>query len=93
MTSYIDISIKEQRLFLYTDGELRETYPVSTAKNGPGERNGSECTPRGRHVIFEMIGAGSQEGTVFVARQATGEVYNLDLAQKHRNGTGYSPVS
>jgi L,D-transpeptidase YbiS len=28
------------------------TYPVSTAKNGPGEKNGSLCTPRGSHIAI-----------------------------------------
>ena len=31
-------------------------YPVSTAANGPGEQDGSFCTPRGWHVIRARIG-------------------------------------
>ena len=83
MNSYIEISISEQRLRLYTDEELLETFSVSTAKNGPGEINGSECTPRGRHRVFEKIGHGSQEGTVFVGRKPTGEIFNPTLASQY----------
>ena len=56
-------------------------YPVSTAKNGPGEEFGSECTPRGRHVIRAKIGTDSEVGTVFVGRRSTGEIYSAKLAQ------------
>ena len=37
----IGIPVEKQALIF--DGK---TYPVSTAKNGPGEKNGSLCTPR-----------------------------------------------
>lgn len=56
---------------------------VSTAGNGAGELNGSECTPRGRHIIHEKIGDGCDANTVFVGRQSTGELYSPDLAVKH----------
>jgi L,D-transpeptidase YbiS len=56
-------------------------YPVSTAKNGPGEAFGSECTPRGRHVIRAKIGAECEPGAVFVGRRNTGEIYSPQLAQ------------
>jgi lipoprotein-anchoring transpeptidase ErfK/SrfK len=83
MNSYIEISISDQKLYLYTNEKLSKTFSVSTAKNGPGEMNGSECTPRGRHVIFEKIGHGSQEGTVFVGRKPTGEIFNSSLASQY----------
>lgn len=38
---YLDISIAEQRLKVFENGVAVESYPVSTAKNGPGERMGS----------------------------------------------------
>jgi L,D-transpeptidase YbiS len=56
---------------------------VSTAGNGAGELNGSECTPRGRHIIHEKIGDGCDANTVFVGREPTGELYSPDLAVKH----------
>jgi lipoprotein-anchoring transpeptidase ErfK/SrfK len=60
-----------------------KTYRVSTAKNGPGEKNGSLCTPRGRHIIRAKIGAGQPAGTVFVRRRPTGEVWTPELHAKY----------
>ena len=42
---------------------------------------GSECTPRGSHVIRAKIGSGCVPGTVFVARRPTGETWSPQLAQ------------
>ncbi|MFQ5660447.1 MAG: L,D-transpeptidase family protein [Gammaproteobacteria bacterium] len=57
-------------------------YSVSTAKNGPGERLDSECTPRGRHTIAGKIGAGCKVNTVFVGREATGEIYTPEMRRQ-----------
>ena len=54
-------------------------YPVSTAKNGLGETNGSFCTPRGRHIVRAKIGAGQPLGAVFVRRRPTGEIWTPEL--------------
>jgi lipoprotein-anchoring transpeptidase ErfK/SrfK len=62
------------------NGASLAEYPVSTAKNGPGERHGSGCTPRGWHRIRARIGAGMPLGTVFVGRRPTGEIYTAELA-------------
>ncbi len=75
------ISIPEQSLELRKRGDLLNHYSVSTARNGPGERFDSECTPRGRHIIRAAIGAGCVTGTVFVGRRPTGEVWSAELAQ------------
>lgn len=75
------ISIPEQSLELQKQGSVFARYPVSTAKNGPGEEFGSECTPRGKHVIRAKIGADSEAGTVFIGRRNTGEIYSAELAQ------------
>jgi L,D-transpeptidase YbiS len=71
----IRVSIARQRLMLTVRGECVMDVPVSTAKNGPGEHSGSECTPRGWHVVRAKIGAGCPENTVFVGRRPTGEIY------------------
>jgi lipoprotein-anchoring transpeptidase ErfK/SrfK len=60
---------------------LLARYPVSTASNGPGEELGSECTPRGKHIIRAAIGTGCEEGAVFVGRRASGEIWSAKLAQ------------
>jgi len=60
-----------------------KTYLVSTAKNGPGEKNGSFCTPRGRHIVRAKIGAGQPVNTVFVRRRPTGEVWTPELNERY----------
>ncbi|NEX15567.1 MAG: hypothetical protein C1943_02735 [Halochromatium sp.] len=64
---------------LLRDAELVETLLVSTALQGPGELNGSGCTPRGRHRIRLKIGAGCPAGAVFRGRRWTGEIYSTAL--------------
>lgn len=78
----IEVSIPDQRLALLEAGRVVAEYPVSTARNGPGEREGSGCTPRGRHYVRARIGAGMPLYTVFVGRRPTGEVYCPDLAAR-----------
>ncbi len=78
----IEVSLSDQRLRLWRDGRLVREYLVSTARNGAGERMGSECTPRGRHRVRACIGAGCAPGTVFVGRRPTGEIYSAELAAR-----------
>ena len=74
------INLAEQNLRLSdAAGKPLRTYAVSTAKSGPGERYGSFCTPRGRHIVRAKIGAGYPENTVFVGRRATGERFAPEL--------------
>ena len=78
----IVIDAARQELMLL-DGERElKRYPVSTAKNGLGEKNGSFCTPRGRHIVRAKIGAGQPENTVFVRRRPTGELWSRGLHEK-----------
>ncbi|MDQ3564174.1 MAG: L,D-transpeptidase [Pseudomonadota bacterium] len=72
---HIEIRLRQQELWLLAGRDIVRGYSVSTAKNGPGEMENSECTPRGWHAICEKIGAGCASGTVFVARQPDGKVY------------------
>jgi lipoprotein-anchoring transpeptidase ErfK/SrfK len=79
----IEISLARQTLALIADnGNTIHRYLVSTAKNGAGEKNGSFCTPRGKHLIRAKIGAGAQPNTVFVGRRPTGEIYTPDLGAR-----------
>jgi len=76
----IEVDLPSQRLTLYGDaGEVLRRYSVSTSKHGAGERDGSFCTPRGRHLIRAKIGAGQPENTVFVRRRPTGERWSPEL--------------
>ena len=79
----IAIDLQSQRLRLFEgDRELR-CYPVSTARNGPGEEWGSGCTPRGRHAIRLKIGQGMAINTVFRGRRPTGERFSEALAERY----------
>lgn len=78
-TCAIEVNITEQRLRLCNGSRVIFDVPASTARNGPGEVAGSECTPRGWHVIRAKIGAGCPANTVFVGRRVTGELYSPAL--------------
>ncbi len=82
--THIDIDVARQRLTVY-DRKCAVIFErsVSTARRGLGERKGSECTPRGIHVIRAKIGAGCPPNTVFVRRRPTGESYTPSLARRH----------
>jgi L,D-transpeptidase YbiS len=80
----IIIRIPDQTLELLDDqGEVLRRYAVSTASNGPGEQRGSNCTPRGQHIVRAKIGAGAPSGAVFVGRRQTGEIHTPELAAAH----------
>lgn len=76
----LDIDLRQQRLRLLDGAATLREYPVSTAANGPGEIQGSGCTPRGRHVIRVRIGAGLPPGAVLRGRRPTGEIWSPQLA-------------
>jgi lipoprotein-anchoring transpeptidase ErfK/SrfK len=76
----INIHLPTQTLELFDDADkLQRRYTVSTAANGAGEMQDSNCTPRGRHIIRAKIGAGQPENTVFVGRRPTGEIFTPEL--------------
>jgi len=79
---HIEINISRQTLTLFAGNDVIKQYTISTAKNGPGEQMDSECTPRGKHLIHEKIGAGCEANTVFVGREATGELYHPELREQ-----------
>ena len=68
------VSVRDQRLLLVHDGKPVKTYTISTSKFGIGSRNGSNCTPLGRHEVARKIGDGAPPGMVFKSRRQTGEV-------------------
>ncbi|BBL69999.1 L,D-transpeptidase [Methylogaea oryzae] len=80
---YLRVSIPRQCLDVLRDGRVERTYPVSTAKNGPGEKRGSECTPRGWHKVRAKIGGGLPSGAVLVGRRPTGQVYGPELEAQY----------
>jgi hypothetical protein len=82
MIATIEVSLGAQTLDLIDANGAHRRYSVSTARNGPGERLGSNCTPRGRHIVRAKIGAGAPLDTVFVGRRPTGEIYSPLLAER-----------
>jgi len=78
----IEISIPEQRLALLENGREIQRYAVSTSRNGPGERQGSFCTPRGEHIVRAKIGTAQPLNTVFVRRRPTGEIWTPEMAER-----------
>ena len=80
MTHTISIDVPSQTLTLHDEtGDVLMQTQVSTAKNGMGEQMGSNCKPRGEHVIRAKVGAAQPLNTVFVARRPTGETYSPEL--------------
>ena len=79
---HIEINISKQTLSLFEGDDVIKQYTISTAKNGPGEQMDSECTPMGKHLIREKIGAACEANTVFVGREPTGELYHPELREQ-----------
>ena len=77
------IDIQQQQLQLLNGDAVTKSYSISTALNGPGEQQGSECTPRGLHRIRIKIGAGCPENAVFVGRRFSGEIYSSELGKQY----------
>lgn len=77
--SYLHISIVNQQLSFIKNGKQETMYTVSTARNGAGEKMGSECTPTGWHKIRAKIGNKQPKNAVFIGRRPTGEIYTPEL--------------
>jgi lipoprotein-anchoring transpeptidase ErfK/SrfK len=75
----ICIDLAQQRLYL---PRFNKTYVISSGKNGIGETENSGKTPRGWHQVAEKFGENMPIHSVFVARQATGEIYTPTLASE-----------
>ena len=80
---YLAISISKQQLSVMQAGVCVGSYPVSTAKKGAGQLQGSGCTPTGWHKIRAKIGQNAPLCSVFVGRRTTGEIYTSQLAAQY----------
>ena len=81
----IIINIALQQLTLQSNERVIRQYSISSANKGVGEQQGSEQTPRGRHIVRAKIGANLPINTVFKARRPTGEIYSAELAEQSPN--------
>ena len=80
----ISVSVSEQMMQAYSAAnESVFEAQISTAKNGTGSLNGSECTPLGEHRIRAKIGSEQSENTVFIGRRPSGEIYTHYLSAQH----------
>lgn len=70
------VSVEKQELYLVQNQEILARYPCSTARLGTGNRQNSNCTPLGWHVIDERIGQGLPRGAIFRERKFTYEVWD-----------------
>ena len=79
-------ALADERPFIYIDSHQQQLhcielesandrcYPVSTARNGMGNRVDSYKTPLGLHRISHKIGGDQPSGAVFVGREPTGRI-------------------
>ncbi len=67
----IIVDISEQRLYLYNNDNVVQSFPVSTSKYGEGQIENSFKTPLGLHEIKEKIGHKAPINTIFTAREST----------------------
>ncbi|MBK1889650.1 L,D-transpeptidase [Undibacterium sp. 14-3-2] len=74
----IVVSVPEQKMRLFDNGNLIATYTISTAKRGIGDLPDSYMTPGGKMEIAEKFGAGMPVGTAFKDRVPTGEIVAID---------------
>ncbi len=68
------VSVKDQKLGIYSEGKLRKQFVISTSKFGLGDQKGSNRTPLGKHEIIAKIGQGLPAGAVLKSRRWNGEV-------------------
>lgn len=78
--SWLYINIPCQYLAYLQGMQIKCVYPISSARLGVGERQGSGCTPRGWHKIRACIGNKLPAHAVLVGRRWTGELYTPELA-------------
>jgi hypothetical protein len=74
----LKVSVKDQKMALYDQGQLVRVYGVSTSKFGCGDSRGSCHTPVGKLKVAKKIGDGMPPGMVFKSRRPTGEVLRPD---------------
>src|SRR6188474_267679 len=61
----LQVSVKDQKMALYDQGQLVRVYGVSTSKFGCGDGRSTCCTPLGKMTVARKIGEGLPPGMVF----------------------------
>ena len=70
------VSITDQKLTLFENRRARAEWPISTARNGTGQKLDSYQTPLGLHRIKEKIGKEAPQGAVFDSREFKGQIWS-----------------
>lgn len=73
-TSEVVVSVKDQKMGIYSEGILKKEYAISTSKFGLGDQLNSYRTPLGKHEVIAKIGHGLPPGAVLKSRHWNGEV-------------------
>lgn len=68
----------QQKLYLFSRGQVIKTYPISTSKYGVGNKVGSNKTPLGLHCIVSKIGRNVCSGTIFKRRRNTRKIARIN---------------
>ena len=68
------VSVPEQKMALYRDGQFVRLYDVSTSKFCLSSHSGSYGTPLGAHEVAKKFGGGQPMGMKFSGRRPTGEI-------------------
>jgi len=79
------VSVPDQKMAVYSKGELIRTYDVSTSKFAVSSVEGTYGTPLGKLEIAKKIGGGQPAGMKFKSRVPTGEVVPV-------NAPGRDPI-
>ncbi|ANJ66484.1 hypothetical protein A9404_03005 [Halothiobacillus diazotrophicus] len=74
---FIVVSVKAQRLYLFMNGKLSTSYPISSSAFGVGNAAGSNRTPLGLHKIAEKFGNNEPIGMIFKSRRPTGDLAKI----------------
>jgi L,D-transpeptidase YbiS len=79
------VNSQTQLATLFEDDRILKTYVVSTALNGLGCTENSDCTPTGKLKVAQKIGEGLPLGAILKARKATGEVWSSAEAPRNED--------
>ena len=71
---FLYVSVDSQRMYLISDWKIKESYVISTGKNGTGNLSGSNKTPLGLHKIAAKYGDKLKPGAILKSRQFTGRI-------------------
>jgi UDP-N-acetylmuramate-alanine ligase len=73
------VDVERQRAVWVEDAAAKAVWPVSTARAGVGGAEGSYRTPPGWHRVHRRIGEDAAAGSVFAAREPTGEIWHGEV--------------